>query len=90
MTRSACLIFNPVAGQGNAEQDLATIKSILEPEFDLDIQFTTEEVGGGELARKAIENNVEMIIASGGDGTVSAVAEALVGTDTPWLTDKSI
>nr|WP_217901529.1 hypothetical protein [Pseudanabaena sp. SR411] len=28
---SMCLIFNPVAGQGNPEQDLALIKSILEP-----------------------------------------------------------
>ncbi len=83
MTRSACLIFNPVAGQGDSEQDLAAIKRILEPEFNLDIQFTTKEVSGGELARKAIDNNVEMIIASGGDGTVSAVAEALVGTDIP-------
>lgn len=83
MTRSACLIFNPVAGQGDSEQDLAAIKRILEPEFNLDIQFTTKEVEGGELARKAIENNAETIIASGGDGTVSAVAEALIGTDIP-------
>ncbi|MEM7591058.1 MAG: YegS/Rv2252/BmrU family lipid kinase [Cyanobacteria bacterium P01_A01_bin.83] len=83
MTRSACLIFNPVAGQGDSEQDLATIKSILEPKFDLDIQFTTKEVGGGELARQAIANNAEIIIASGGDGTVSAVAEALIGTNIP-------
>jgi YegS/Rv2252/BmrU family lipid kinase len=83
MTRSACLIFNPVAGQGNSEQDLATIKSLLEPEFDLDIQFTTEEISGGELARQAVKNNAEIIIASGGDGTVSAVAEALVETDIP-------
>ena len=83
MNRSACLIFNPVAGQGDSEQDLATIKRILEPEFDLDIQFTTPEVGGGELARKAVEQNVETIIASGGDGTVSAVAGALIETDIP-------
>jgi YegS/Rv2252/BmrU family lipid kinase len=83
MTRSACLIFNPVAGQGNSEQDLATIKSILEPEFNLDIQLTTAEVSGGELARIAVENNAEIIIASGGDGTVSAVAEALMGTNIP-------
>ena len=83
MTRSACLIFNPVAGQGDSEKDLAIIKSILEPEFDLDIQLTTKEVSGGELARKAVENNAEIIIASGGDGTVSMVAEALVGTDIP-------
>ena len=83
MTRSACLIYNPVAGQGDAEQDLATIKSILEPEFDLDIKFTTEKVGGGELARQALKEHAEIIIASGGDGTVSEVAEALIETDVP-------
>ncbi len=83
MLRSACLIFNPVAGQSDSDRDLATIKSILEPKFDLDIQFTTKEVSGGELASKALQNNVEMIIVSGGDGTVSAAAEALVETDIP-------
>ena len=83
MTRSACLIYNPAAGQGNSEQDLATIKSILEPEFDLDIRFTTKEVSGGELARQALKDRAEIIIASGGDGTVSAVAEALIQTDVP-------
>lgn len=83
MTRSACLIYNPAAGQGNSEQDLATIKSILEPEFDLDIRFTSKEVSGGELARQALKDRAEIIIASGGDGTVSAVAEALIQTDVP-------
>ncbi len=83
MTRSACLIFNPVAGQGDSEQDLKTIQSILEPEFNLDIQLTTKEINGGELARQAIANNAQVVIAAGGDGTVSAVAEALIGTDIP-------
>ena len=83
MTRSACLIYNPVAGQNDPEQDLATIKSILEPEFDLDIQFTSEDVDGGELARRAVMNKAEAVIASGGDGTVSAVAEALIQSDIP-------
>ena len=83
MTRSACLIYNPVAGQNDPEQDLATIKRILEPEFELDIQFTTEEIDGGELARRAVINKAEAVIASGGDGTVSAVAEALIASDIP-------
>lgn len=83
MTRSACLIYNPVAGQNDPEQDLAKIESILEPEFDLDIQFTTEEADGGELARRAVINKAEAVIASGGDGTVSAVAEALIQTKIP-------
>ncbi|PSB11414.1 lipid kinase [Pleurocapsa sp. CCALA 161] len=83
MNRSACLIFNPVAGQGDSKQELATIKRILDPAFDLDIQYTTPEISAGELALKAIANNAEIIIASGGDGTVSAVAEALINSNIP-------
>ncbi|WP_396135036.1 diacylglycerol kinase family protein, partial [Chamaesiphon sp. OTE_8_metabat_110] len=74
MTRKACLIFNPVAGQGNAEQDLETIESMLRPEIDLEVVVTTAECEPGELAKAAIERGAEAIIASGGDGTLSAVA----------------
>ncbi|BAY85262.1 diacylglycerol kinase catalytic region [Calothrix parasitica NIES-267] len=83
MTRSACLIFNPVAGQGDSEADLKQIRSLLEPDIQLDIQFTTEEVDAGQLALQAVDNGVESIIASGGDGTLSAAAEALVETNIP-------
>jgi YegS/Rv2252/BmrU family lipid kinase len=81
--RSACLIFNPVAGQSNADQDLAQIKTILEPEVNLDICLTTQEMGADLLAKAAVERGVEAIIASGGDGTLSAAAAAVVGTDIP-------
>lgn len=84
MKRSACLIFNPVAGQGDSEQDLAKIREILEPEIDLDIHFTTEEIGADELARAAVERGVEAIIVSGGDGTLSSAAAAVVGSDIPF------
>jgi YegS/Rv2252/BmrU family lipid kinase len=81
--RSACLIFNPVAGQSNAEQDLAQIRAILEPGINLDICLTTPEIGADVLAQAAVERGVEAIIASGGDGTLSAAAAAVVGTDIP-------
>lgn len=81
--RSACLIFNPVAGQGDPEQDLLKIQTLLEPEIDLDIRLTTPEVEAGQLAREAVERGVEMIIVSGGDGTLSAAADAVVGTNIP-------
>lgn len=83
MKRSACLIFNPVAGQSDPEQDLLTIRTLLEPEIDLDIQLTTPEIDAGQLAKEAVDRGVHMIIASGGDGTLSATAEALVGTNIP-------
>jgi YegS/Rv2252/BmrU family lipid kinase len=83
MKRSACLIFNPVAGQSDPEQDLLTIETFLATEIDLDIRLTTPEVDAGQLAHEAVERGVHMIIASGGDGTLSAAANALVGTNIP-------
>jgi YegS/Rv2252/BmrU family lipid kinase len=84
MRRSACLIFNPVAGQGDPDQDLARIRELLEPEIDLDIRLTTEDVGADRIAQDAVDRGVELIIASGGDGTLSAAANALVGTTIPF------
>ena len=83
MKRSACLIFNPVAGQSDPDQDLSQIQALLDPEFDLDIRLTTPEVDASELAYDAVARGVHMVIASGGDGTLSAAAEALVGTNIP-------
>ncbi len=83
MKRSACLIFNPVAGQSDPDQDLSQIQALLDPEFDLDIRLTTPEVDASQLAYDAVERGVHMVIASGGDGTLSAAAEALVGTNIP-------
>lgn len=79
----ACLIFNPVAGQTDPDEDLATIRRLLEPEIDLDIRYTTEEMNADEIASVAIAQGASMIIASGGDGTLSAAAGALVGTNIP-------
>ncbi|GAA6616037.1 YegS/Rv2252/BmrU family lipid kinase [Scytonema sp. NUACC26] len=84
MKRSACLIFNPVAGQGDSEQDLAMIRAILEPEIDLDVQITTEDTCADDLARQAIDRGVDLVIASGGDGTLSEAVTAVVGTEVPF------
>jgi YegS/Rv2252/BmrU family lipid kinase len=81
--RSAYLIFNPVAGQGNPDQDLATIRAILEPAIDLEIHLTTAEIDADQLAMAAVSQGVEAVIASGGDGTISAATTALMGTGIP-------
>lgn len=82
-TRSAHLIFNPVAGVGNANQDLLLIRQLLEPYFHLKVCLTTRETDPTQLAQDAIEQNVDLVIASGGDGTVSAVAGAVINTNIP-------
>ncbi|WP_052055432.1 YegS/Rv2252/BmrU family lipid kinase [Myxosarcina sp. GI1] len=83
MNRSAYLIYNPVAGQGDSEAELAKIEELLSSKIDLNVQFTSEVISANLLARGALEQNARMIIASGGDGTVSQVAEALVNTGVP-------
>ena len=77
------LIFNPVSGQGNAEQELALIRELLEPAIHLQVHFTEPDVSPERLAKEAIEAQADLIIASGGDGTVSEVAGALIGTGIP-------
>jgi YegS/Rv2252/BmrU family lipid kinase len=83
MKKIAHLIFNPIAGQGNAEQDLVTILDLLGAELDLIIHQTTEEITAEDLAATAISQRADLVIASGGDGTVSAVAGKLVNTNIP-------
>jgi YegS/Rv2252/BmrU family lipid kinase len=83
MKHKTCLIFNPVAGQGNAEQDLEQIQSLLSSEIELEVVVTTAECEPGQLAKDAIARGAASIIASGGDGTLSAVAAALMGTNIP-------
>jgi len=83
MTCSACLIFNPVAGQSDSDQDLKKIIRILQPELELDVQLTSPEKDADQLTKAAIERGFQTIIVSGGDGTVSAAAGALIETDIP-------
>ena len=79
----AHLIFNPVSGQGDPNQELRLIKQILEPQIQVKVVLTEPEVSPAEQARGAIAAGADLIIASGGDGTVSAVAEAVINTNTP-------
>ena len=89
--RVAYLIFNPVSGQSNPDKDLAIIRQILEPQVQLHTLFTQPDRKPVDQAKQAIaaiqanqtEEDTGLIIASGGDGTVSAVASAAISTGIP-------
>ncbi|MGK7910183.1 MAG: methylglyoxal synthase [Synechococcus sp.] len=90
-TQVGHLIFNPVAGQGDPDLELALIQQILEPAVRLQTIFTQPDIDPAEQAKEVIEeiahrqdgNNTDFIIASGGDGTVSAIAGAAISTGVP-------
>ncbi|MEM8505295.1 MAG: YegS/Rv2252/BmrU family lipid kinase [Cyanobacteria bacterium P01_D01_bin.1] len=79
----AHLIFNPVAGHGDPEKDLILIKELLEPHISVRVHHTTKAVHPKQLVRSALIQKPDLIIASGGDGTVSAVAGALINKQIP-------
>lgn len=76
--RTATLIFNPVAGAGNPQTELAAIREKLEESIELNIVETSPDVSAADLARNALDQGERMILSAGGDGTVSEVAEALI------------
>lgn len=83
MNRTAHLIFNPVSGQGDAEADLAFLRSHLESALDLTVYETSPECDANTLAAQSVEAGVDLVIVSGGDGTINAAAEALISSSIP-------
>lgn len=79
----AHLIFNPNAGSGNSKQDLALIQQWLDPHYHLQVHLLQPGDDARQVAEEAIAQNPALVIASGGDGTVSAVAGALINCDIP-------
>jgi len=91
-TQIAYMIFNPVAGQGNPDTDLAMIREILEPQILVNVILTQPDLDPGQQARELVETirsrhehelGSSFIISAGGDGTVSAVAGATMETGIP-------
>lgn len=89
-TKIGHLIFNPASGQGNVEQELDLIKQHLQSEIHLNIVFTSANVNVRDQAQEIVnkikqsqEPEDSLVIASGGDGTVSGVAGALINSGIP-------
>ncbi|NER83503.1 MAG: methylglyoxal synthase [Leptolyngbya sp. SIO1D8] len=82
-SRVGHLIFNPVSGQGNPDQELALIRRLLEPQVQLTVVLTAEDKDPAEQVKEAIAAGTDLVIASGGDGTISTVAGSVMETDIP-------
>ncbi len=72
--------MNPAAGLGS---DLDHLRALLEPHFELSVLATCPTRDADECARAALADAPDLVIAAGGDGTVSMVASSLIGTKTP-------
>jgi YegS/Rv2252/BmrU family lipid kinase len=76
----ACLITNPRSGRGGI--DLSQVLPVLRDQ-GWDVTVRHKEHGGHatELAQEAARDGYDLVIAAGGDGTLSEVVDGLVGTN---------
>lgn len=77
----AQLIYNPVAGLRDAEQDLRQAIAFLEGQgWEVRLRRTLGRGDAITYAREAVADGCDIVIAAGGDGTLGEVATGLVGT----------
>jgi diacylglycerol kinase (ATP) len=83
------LILNPASGASTmaahhhtlAENKEAILSSLQAAGLEVETWYTTPEDSGYGLAKKAVQEGADLVIAAGGDGTLHSIASGLVGTD---------
>jgi diacylglycerol kinase (ATP) len=77
-------IINPISGYSRSREVPAALKRRLENEgFEVNLHFTSGPGCGGSIARNK-GKDYDLVLVSGGDGTIREVAEGLVHSDTPF------
>jgi len=78
----ARFIFNPASGSNRRSPRLRdrSLEFIARHDWDATVVSTEYPRHATELARRAIDDGCELVVAIGGDGTMNEVATALVGT----------
>ncbi|HEX7064967.1 MAG TPA: diacylglycerol kinase family protein [Bacillales bacterium] len=73
----AAVIYNPAAGQNKLAQSIGTIMGKLLGNFREVSIYRTEKAGDGASYTERVAEEVDLLIAAGGDGTVNEVINAL-------------
>ena len=74
-------IINPISGDTQKRKIVDQIHAELKGILDYDISFTEGPGHATELAKKAIQEQHDAVIAVGGDGTVNEVGKALINSN---------
>lgn len=79
----AAIIFNPKSGSRNAQAALHAIRADWHAHgWLLDVHTTHAPGDALQLARRAAQSDIDIVLVAGGDGTLNEAINALVGTAT--------
>ena len=81
--RKILFIINRKAGTDREKRLEGIIRRYLTPRaFSIEIRHLEYLGHGADLAREAVSQQVDTVVAVGGDGSINEIAQGLVGTDT--------
>jgi diacylglycerol kinase (ATP) len=84
MSRTVAVIVNPLAGRGKGGKNAPEIASELHRNgIDAALLLAGSAEEALDMARKAVVEGVDAVVAAGGDGTVNLALQAVAGTSTP-------
>ncbi|MCD4747206.1 MAG: diacylglycerol kinase family lipid kinase [Bacteroidales bacterium] len=76
-------IVNPVSGIGKQKVIEKQIEEHLDKsKYEYRVIYTKTPGHATELSKEAVQSNVNILVAVGGDGSVNEIARGLIGTDT--------
>ena len=78
MAERVCVIVNPAAGRGRGARALDAVRAAFGAEGITDIRITEAKEGERAVATRAIDEGATTLVAVGGDGTWSNVANAVL------------
>jgi YegS/Rv2252/BmrU family lipid kinase len=83
MKRKILFIVNPHSGVGRHKKVARNIEQFLDHDFfQYQIKETHQPGHATTLAREAVENKTDVVVVSGGDGSVNEVVKGIYGSDT--------
>lgn len=76
-------IINPISGTANKKTVPGLIDKYLDKNlFDIEIRYTEYAGHATAIAHEAKNNNIDIVVAVGGDGTVNEIAKAVTNSQT--------
>jgi YegS/Rv2252/BmrU family lipid kinase len=84
LPRNAVIITNPASGSyARFAHDLEeTVTFLQQANWQVELKLTESAGDGSRLAREAVEQKADIVIAAGGDGTINEIIQELAGSET--------